>query len=91
MVVTQRLLPCVNGETVPAFEIMKVNNAISNVIRDNKTHQIDNIIQTSSSDGMILMDAYIMKIFREGTITAETALANASHPETMHKQLAALG
>jgi len=88
MVVTQRLLPNKNGESIPAFEIMKVNNAISNVIRDAKTHQIDNIIQTSAQDGMIGMDAFIMKLFRAGEITAETALANASNPDTMHKQLA---
>ena len=87
MVVTQRLLPNKSGESIPAFEIMKVNNAISNVIRDNKTHQIDNIIQTSSQEGMVGMDASIMKLFRSGSITAETALANASNYDTMQKQL----
>ena len=87
MVVTQRLMPNKNGEIIPAFEIMKVNNAISNVIRDAKTHQIDNIIQTSSQEGMIGMDSYIMKLYRNGDITAETALANASNQDTMQKQL----
>jgi len=91
MVVTQRLMPNKEGHSVPAFEIMKVNNAISNLIRDNKTHQIDNIIQTSSQEGMVAMDAFIMRLFKEGTITRETALANASNPDTMHKQLAIIG
>jgi len=83
MVVSQRLLPNIKGESVPAFEIMRVNTAISNLVREAKTHQIDNVIQTSSSDGMIGMDAFIIKLLRSGEITAETALKNASNPEQM--------
>ena len=87
MVVSQRLLPNSSGESVPAFEIMRVNNAISNIIREAKTHQIDSIIQTSAQDGMIGMDAYIMKLFRNGGITKETALKNASNPEHVMRQI----
>ena len=87
MVISQRLLPKVTGESIPAFEIMRINNAISNLIREGKTHQIDNVIQTSSQDGMIGMDAYIMKLFRNGDILAETALNNAMNPEVMQRQL----
>ena len=89
MVVTQRLLPDKDGKSIAAFEIMRVNNAISNIIREGKTHQIDGVIQTSAQEGMIGMDAYIMKLFRNGDITEETALRNASNPETMQRQLAA--
>ena len=85
MVVTQRLLPNKAGESIPAFEIMRVNTAISNLIREGKTHQIDNVIQTSTQDGMIGMDAYILKLFRAGDITAETALKNATNPEQMQR------
>ena len=87
MVVSQRLLPNKAGEPIPAFEIMRVNNAISNLIREAKTHQIDNVIQTSSQEGMINIDAYILKLFRNGEITAETALQNAANPETMQRQI----
>jgi twitching motility protein PilT len=87
MVVSQRLLPKVTGESIPAFEIMRINNAISNLVREGKTHQIDNVIQTSSQDGMIGMDAYIMKLYRNGDITAETALKNAMNPDVMQRQL----
>jgi len=90
MVVTQRLLVSVTGETVPAFEIMRVNNAISNIIREGKTHQIDGVIQTSAQEGMIGMDAYIMKLLRSGVITKETALHNASNPDLMQRQLNAM-
>jgi len=87
MVVSQRLLPNINGESIPAFEIMRVNNAISNIIREAKTHQIDSVIQTSAQDGMIGMDAYILRLYRKGDITAETALRNASNPDLMSRQL----
>jgi len=90
MVVTQRLLTSVTGESIPAFEIMRVNNAISNIIREGKTHQIDGVIQTSAQEGMIGMDAYIMKLLRNGEITKETALRNASNHDQMQRQLNAL-
>jgi len=88
MVVSQRLMPNINSESIPAFEIMRVNNAISNIIREAKTHQIDSVIQTSSHDGMIGMDAFIVKLFRNGDITKETAINNASNPEQVIRQLA---
>ena len=89
MVVSQRLLPNVNGESIPAFEIMRVNNAISNLIREAKTHQIDNVIQTSAQEGMIGMDAFLLKLFRNGEITAETATQNAANAEVMQRQVGA--
>jgi len=87
MVVSQRLLPDINGESIPAFEIMHVNSAISNIIRESKTHQVDNIIQTSALEGMVSMDAYIMKLYRDGEITEDTALMNASNPDLMSRQI----
>ena len=90
MVVTQRLLTGVTGETVPAFEIMRVNNAISNIIREGKTHQIDGVIQTSSHEGMIGMDAYILKLVKNGEISKETAMRSASNHDLMQRQLNAI-
>ncbi|MCL2226512.1 MAG: PilT/PilU family type 4a pilus ATPase [Oscillospiraceae bacterium] len=87
MVVSQKLLPNLSGESIPAFEIMRVNNAISNIIRESKTHQIDNVIQTSSQEGMIGMDAYILKLYKNGGISKQTALHNASNPDQLAKQI----
>ena len=87
MVVSQRLLPNVSGESIPVFEIMRVNNAISNIIREAKTHQIDAVIQTSAAEGMIGMDAFIVKLYRGGEISMETALRNASNPEMVQRQI----
>jgi len=90
MVVTQRLVTSVSGESIPAFEIMRVNNAISNIIREGKTQQIDGVIQTSAQEGMIGMDAYIMKLLSEGKITKETALLNASNQDQMQRKIGAM-
>ena len=56
-IVSQQLIPAVGGGLIPAFEIMKVNNAVQTQIRENKIHQIDNTIQANAREGMITMDA----------------------------------
>jgi twitching motility protein PilT len=61
-VVSQQLL-ALEGGLVPAFEIMHANAAIKNLIRESKTHQINNVIQTSAKDGMIDMDLYVKNLF----------------------------
>ena len=87
MVVSQRLLPEVNGAVVPAFEIMRVNPAISNIIREGKTQQIDAAIQNAAQDGMFTMDSSIIKLYREGRISADVALSNSSNPDQMKRNL----
>lgn len=87
MVVSQKLLPDINGKSIPAFEIMHVNNAISNLVREAKTHQIDNVIQTSAQDGMISMDASILKHYREGRVTKEAALEAAINHDQMQRNI----
>ena len=86
-VITQQLLPGINGGVVPAFEIMHVNGAIRNLIRESKVHQLDNAIQTSSGSGMIGMDAYILNLLQKGEIAKDTALAQASNPDQMAKAI----
>jgi twitching motility protein PilT len=86
-VVTQRLMPSKAGTLIPAFEIMHVNSAIRNLIRESKTHQIDNVIQTSTGEGMIGMDSYIQMLYQKGEITADTAISHAAHAEQMAKRI----
>jgi len=83
-VISQQLLPSVDGKLVPAFEIMTMNSAIRTMIREEKTHQIDAVIQ--SSQGMETMDNCIVNMFRKGIITAETAIEYAYNPELMAKR-----
>ena len=84
-VVCQQLLPSVDGGLIPAFEIMTMNNAVRTLIRDQKTHQIDTILQ--SSDGMQTMDSCIADLYRQGRITAHTAVEHAYNPEIMAKRI----
>lgn len=86
-VISQQLVPTVDGGMVPAFEIMSVTPAIRNMIRDNKVHQIDGLITTSAKDDMISMDMSLMNLCKQGIITKETALTYASNPEMLKKRL----
>lgn len=86
-VVSQQLVPAVGGSMIPAFEIMVMTPAISNMIRDNKTHQIEGIIYTSAKDDMISMDNSLLKLYKYGRITRETALQHCTNVEMMKKKL----
>lgn len=76
-VVSQRLIPKVDGGRVPAVEIMIKNHAVENLIREGKSYQIDNVIETGSDDGMISMDKYLVGLVKKGLISIDSALAFA--------------
>lgn len=86
-VVSQQLVPDVNGDLIPVFEIMNVNPAIKNLIRENKTHQIDNVISLSQSEDMISMDTALLNLCKQGKITKQTALAYCTNPDILSKKL----
>ena len=86
-VVSQQLVPTVDGKVVPAFEIMTVTPAIRNMIRDNKVHQIDGIIYSSVKEDMVSMDTSLLKLYKDGLISRDTALTYASNPEMLGKKL----
>jgi len=86
-VVSQQLLPGKDGGLIPACEIMHVNNAVRSMIRDNKGHQIDNVIAAGRNEGMSTMDQAIQVLYREGKITRQTAISFADHPEQIIRTL----
>lgn len=86
-VVSQQLVPSVDGKMMAAFEIMTMTPAIRNMIRDNKTPQIDGILYASNSPTMISMDSSLLNLYRAGQITRETALTYASNVDMMSKKL----
>lgn len=86
-VVSQQLVPTVDGGVVPALEIMTVTPAIRNMIRDNKVHQIDGIIYSSMKEDTISMDGSLLNLYKAGTISRDTALKYASNPEMLGKKL----
>lgn len=86
-VVSQRLLPTVDGRMVPAFEIMMMTPAIRNIIRERKIHQIDGMIYSSVHENMISMDTSILRLYQQGIIDKNTALSNASNPDMLAKRI----
>lgn len=80
-VFSQRLLPRVSGGLIPAYELMLANAAIKNLIRENKIHEIDLVIDTSSQDGMVSLNRSLLDLLRAGEITVETAVNYSLNPE----------
>lgn len=86
-VISQQLVPTVNGELIPAFEIMIVNSAISNMIRESKVHMLDNAIYAGGSEGMVTMDTSLYNLYEKGIISKENAILYSTNRETMEKRL----
>ncbi len=78
-VVSQQLVPTVDGSLVPAFEVMFPNNAIKNMIRESKVHQIDSAIAANAASGMIRMDTSLDQLYKAGVISQDTALRYATN------------
>jgi twitching motility protein PilT len=85
-VVSQQLLPTVDGGMIPAFEIMVNTPAVSNLIRSGKAYQIDSVI-ASEKELMLSMDACIWGYYKEGIITKEVALQHAINQEMLERRL----
>ena len=87
VVISQQLIPRKSGGLIPAFEIMHRNNAVRNLIRESKIHQIDSVIQTSKADGMISMDAFLYNLYQKNEVTAETTVDYSIDAQQMAKRL----
>ncbi|MGN8805590.1 MULTISPECIES: type IV pilus twitching motility protein PilT [unclassified Blautia] len=86
-VISQQLVPDVNGHTIPVFEVMRLNPAIRNMIRDNKVHQIDGVIASSAHEHMRSMDQSLLELYKQKKITKETALNFASNADMLKRKL----
>ncbi len=86
-VLSQQLLPRIGGGRALACEIMIVNPAIRNLIREGKTPQIGSTIATSAKDGSLSMDACLLRLYRDRKITKDIAIQAAQDPEYMKKTL----
>ncbi len=82
-VVCQQLVPTVDGKTMPVFEIMIMNTAIRNLIREEKAYQIDSVIASNGKLGMQTMDQGLYAAVKAGKVSKETALAYANHQEAL--------
>jgi len=85
-VITQALLPRLDGSgRIPAFEIMLVNDAIANMIREGKTFQINSVLQTNSKAGMTSLDMYLAQLVKGQFITMEQALERCTAREELNR------
>ncbi len=88
-VVSQQLIPTLDKKLTAAFEIMIVNSAIRNLIRENKIFQIENTMQTSAAAGMKTMDTSLYELCRQNVISRENALLYSVNPQTLAGRLGA--
>lgn len=86
-VISQQLVPSVDGRLIPVFEIMTMTPALRNMVRERKIPQIEGQIYASSSDVMCSMDSGLIKLFRAGMITKQTALEHSTNPEMITRNL----
>lgn len=82
-VFSQRLVPLTEGGRIAAYEVLVASNAVRTAIREGKTHQIDNIIQTSAELGMITLEMTLASYVKEGVVTLEQAQSFSIRPEEL--------
>ena len=79
-IISQRLIPRVSGGLIPAVEVMVTNAAVRTLIRENKIHELDLVIETSSDQGMITLNRSLVDLVRRGEIALENALLYSVNP-----------
>jgi twitching motility protein PilT len=82
---SQRLIPRISGGRVPAYELLINNNAVSNLIREKRTHEIDVVIETSFEQGMIDMNRSLLELVAQGEITMESAKQYSFNPKALEQ------
>jgi twitching motility protein PilT len=91
-VICQQLLPRADGNgRVAARETMIITHAISNLIREGKTHQLYSAIETGAKQGMSTLESSLAELVKEKLITLDEAFSKANNPETLRLKLAASG
>ena len=84
-VFSQRLVPRIAGGLIPAYELMINNNAVSNLIREKRTHEIDVVIETGMESGMIDLNRSLVELVRAGEISIESAYQFSLNPKALEK------
>lgn len=84
---SQRLLPRISGGRIPAYELLINSKAVSNLIREKRTHEIPTVIETGSTEGMIDMNRSLAELVARGEITPETAYEYSLNPNVLQKLL----
>lgn len=84
---SQRLIPRIAGGLIPAYELLINNSAVSNLIREKRTHEINTVIETSSQEGMVDMNRCLADLVARGEITIENAYQFSFNPKNLERLL----
>lgn len=82
---SQRLIPRIEGGMTPAFELLINNSAVSNLIRERRTHELQTVVETGLEHGMIDMNRSLIDLIRKGEITVENAFAYSVNPKGLER------
>lgn len=82
---SQRLIPRIAGGLIPAYELLLNNNAVSNLIREKRTHEIDVVIETGTESGMVDLNHSLIELVRAGEISIENARQYALNPKGLER------
>ena len=82
---SQRLIPHINGGLIPAYELLINNTAVSNLIRENRVHEIPSIIEIGLDQGMIDMNRSLARLVQNGDITVENAFTYSTNPKGLER------
>ncbi len=82
-VIAQRLVPIASGGRRAVFEVLVATPGVKNAIRDGKTYQIDNMIQTNAELGMITLEKSLLLLIKEGTLTIDQAMSYTARPDEL--------
>lgn len=86
-IISQELLPAADRtRRVLAYELLMANGAVRNLIRENQVHHLENILQTSRKEGMVLMDNCLYDLYCKCLISYDTAVSRARHPDRITRQ-----
>ncbi len=86
-IVAQQLVTGVDGRLIPAFEVLKMNPAVQNMIREDKLHQLPSVMQSSAAEGMFTMDSYLLDLYRQGKISKDEVLLTCVNYDSVSKKL----
>ena len=84
---SQRLIPRISGGLIPTYELLINTKAVANLIRDKRTHEINTVIETGSTEGMIDMNRCLVELVSRGDISVETAYQRSLNPLSLEKML----
>jgi len=84
-IISQRLVPRKTGGLIPACEIMVSNSASANIIREGRVHELDLVIETSASEGMISLNQALADLIQRGEVSVDDALMYSKRPSELKK------